>query len=221
MIFLSRSYHSDSMLRPRPVVVSREEAGLYIIMTTWSGDIGEKTAQDILERLEGLADQDVTQVRAADAALGSRAAFMRSVLAMKSREIFQTQNSKKAKALVEILVLHFQQQEVAWASVGQPNLFLHRKQRVIPLTCQLDQAMVEPGLPPLASHGLGLEDQIDIQAGSIRREPQDAYVCIAHPTCPISLIEKSDHECSFQDLNRQLIDFDPNQAYWLGLFSQR
>lgn len=221
MIFLSRSYHSDSMFRPRPIVVSREESGLYVIMTIWSGDVGEKTAQDVLGRMESLADQDVTQVRTADVALGARAAFLKSVLAMKSREIYQSQNGKQARALVEILAIHFQPQEVAWASVGQPNLLLRRVNRLVPLTSQIDQSIVGSGVAPLPSHGLGLEDQIDIQAGAIRREPEDVFVCLAHPSCPFCLLEPSGAEISFQDLNRRLIELDPNQAYWLGLFSER
>lgn len=197
----SRSYNPGSIFRPKPVVLTRSESHLMIIVTSWTGqDVANKNAQAIADHIEGHAE-------AKDP--------LREALLGVAQDIYKHDNLKQARLLIEALVVKRQGSMVSWAQVGQPNLYLIRKGRVAPLSVQADLSVLDPTLPPLPMVGLGLTDKTNVLAGSARCQPGDQLLFLAQsfePAWPAW-----GESPSFQTVSQALIEAQPDLALWCGV----
>jgi serine/threonine protein phosphatase PrpC len=214
----SRSYNPGPVFRPKPFVLSRAEANLLIVTTSWTAQSeAEKAAQMIVEQIEQSSGDDVTRIADQNPQLGEMGNRLQQALVTTGRTIYKQDNLKQARLLIECLVIQVQGSSLAWAQTGQPNLYLLRRGRVAPLVVQPDHSVIDPSLPPLPMVGLGLEAQSKVQAGTTRLQSGDQLVCLAQSWDP--LWPQWSSAPDFSQMTKDLINRQPDIAFWCGLIN--
>ena len=214
----SRSYNPGSIYRPKPLVIVRPESSLFLVLTSWTSQAeAERAGQHIVEQIEQDQNTDFTRLGDSTQAFFDGTSKLRQAIQTTGQAIYKQSNQKQARLLIEALVIRIQGNSLIWAQAGQPNLYLIRKNRLAPLVVQPDHSILDPGLPPLPSLGLGLEAHTPIQSGVTRYEPGDRLLCLAQswePSWP-SWSETP----SFAAITSHLIEENPDLAYWCSLLS--
>lgn len=217
MEFQSRSYNPGTVFRPKPFILRRPESSLMIVTTSW-GHQGEdeRVANQILEKIEkGVGSEETTSVSQRSLSWTNR---LRRALIDVGQTIYKQDNAKQLRLLIEALVVQIEGNEVTWAQTGQPNLYLLRRGRLAPLVVQPDHSILNPGLAPLPSVGLGLEPQTPVQAGSAAWMRGDQLLMLAQAWDP-QWLRSNDASPDFQKLTAELIRNQPELAFWCGQIS--
>lgn len=205
----SRSYNVGGKFRPTPHVVVQPESRILVVTTSWSGrSEAQKVTDKILEQIAFHASGEQTH---------SAQNSIEAAVAATAQQIYKQENQKQARLAIETLVIQCHDQNLTWAQVGQPNLYLLRKGKVSAVSVQPDLSSYGEALPPLLSNGLGLEPTTKILSGSVRIQESDQILIAAHTHEPdwIAVGRAID----FSNLISVLTESSLDQPFWCGLQS--
>ncbi|HWU42160.1 MAG TPA: hypothetical protein VN132_01940, partial [Bdellovibrio sp.] len=134
-----RSY-STKILRPKPLIHVEADGSLIVVATAW----GEhEPAQRALEEVakyvnSAKADVEVTSPFEFLGCLTDEANYVRTGFMLANEILYRGENRTQYSCGVEIAALFHRGDQLAWAHVGCPSLFLQRqRQRLQPLSIGL------------------------------------------------------------------------------------
>ena len=138
--------------------------------------------------------------------------------------LYREENKAEYQVGVEVLVFSHAQDELAFAQVGQPHLFLARQSMPwIPLSVQVDLSteLSMPGdvLPPLPQNLLGLHTTTNLNVSSFRTQPGDRMVFMSHSVVSHPLYATPFEKTGLDAISESLSNAHPDLPFWLGVLS--
>lgn len=224
MRFEERSY-SGRISRPTPEVHIEDDASFGIVATPWGNRSSAKKVIDTLKDyvLSARQDSEVTSPFQKLTCLSITANTLRAGLMLANDVIYREDNKSEYTAGVEVLVFAKFEQELAYAQVGNPNMYVARSGLPwIPLTGQIDLSSelssTENILSPLPQNLIGLHTTTNLSVGSIRLQPQDRVIFLSHSHISQSLFSPPNVEPTISSISDKLSRQYPELPFWLGIY---
>lgn len=218
-----RSYRGKSF-RPSPLL--HVEPNLTLIITSWGQASVAERARDIVADfiLSARNDQEATSPFQKMTCLTPLANNVRVAMMLLNDTLYREFNQDEYTEGVEVLICAKHESEITIAQVGQPHVFLSRKQfPLIPLTAGSD-ASVEFSQPPeilspLPHSLLGLYSTSNFGIQSFRLQEQDQLIFLARSHYPNAFLTLNSSERNLNKLSQTLSQEHPDIPYWLAVSS--
>ena len=219
MIFKHQNYRSKQV-RPIPEVFHDTDAGLLIVATPW-GD--RSSATKCIETLHEyyistsneLNDESPFEIIPNLSAEGN---ILRTGLRLANDRIYSEDNSDEFTSGTEVFALLTLENELVWAQIGQPNLFIKKQNSDLQpastqrdLSIEFNQESLDSILP---SKLLGVYPRSDFSIESSMYSPSDKIVLMSRPLFP-----KNFEHNSLDQMISSLVESDPSLPFWIGHLS--
>lgn len=220
-----RSYSTKS-LRPRPFVHSEEDGSLLVIATSWGQpEHAQLVTEEVVKYVNAAkSDVEVTSPFEFMTCLTDEVNYLRIALLIANDILYRGENRSEYFSGVEVLVFFKRGNQLSWAQVGSPNVFLKRSERSLqPLSVvrEMSEELFTNGplMPPMPANLLGLDPTCYIQCGHTTIGSNDQVVLLAGPTVPKTLWNMDTTSKSLQKLSDKIIQEEPESPFWLGLLN--
>lgn len=218
-----RSY-SGKQFRPSPEILLQEDGSVGIIATPWGGRQGAKRVIDTLSDyiLSSRDDMEATSPFQKISSLTPLANSLRAGIMLANDSLYREENRNEYVSGVELVVFAQRDEEIAWAQIGYPNLFLSRRGvGLIPMGGQLDLAAElssETVYPPLPANVLGLNATSNFSINSFRPLPGDRLIFLSRSRVPQAFYNLNSDAPDLDQMTRLLSADAPDLPFWLGLY---
>jgi hypothetical protein len=210
-----RSY-SSSCFRPRPRLFFDHALKRLIVITKWSGDLSEAIVARHLENFLDLAfDPEKTRVASTIQENVSLESHFVSALSSLNEWLTSEVNALYLKNLFEVCILQLEPSKLSWASVGQPHIMLSQLNDTHILRDEKTDSESLSSGGPLPLRALGIFPEVKVSSGVVVLESAPTVYLLSRDN-PARLHSPSIHS-AFEDLERSLIEEDPEAPFWLGL----
>ena len=220
-----RSY-STKIMRPKPLVHSEEDGSMIVIATSWGQpEHGQRAVDEVVKYINAAkADVEVTSPFEFLTCVTDEVNYVRTGLLIANDALYRGENRTQYFSGVEVLALFRRDNQIAWAQVGCPSLFIQRQnQSLQPLSMGLDLSTemkpAEGALPPLPGQLLGLDPTCNIQCGHTLIHEGDQLVLLASTTVAPSLWSLPPYQADLNHVTNRMIQEDPEAPFWLGLIA--
>ncbi len=217
-----RSY-SGKFFRPRPEVLADPQDQLFLVATPWGPrSTAKKTIQVIQDHfLSSLEDQEATSPFPTLSCLSAAENNLRTSLQIANQNIYREDNRNEYTAGVELFAATLKGNELIWAQVGQPAVFLSRPNSpLVPLNTPIDMttdfAHKKNSLHPLPQTLLGIDPSVNLTSQSVRLHLGDEILLLSRSTLPPSLFSLSESDRSVDAVSRVLAKSDSEMPFWIG-----
>lgn len=218
-----RSY-STKLIRPKPLIHQEDDGSLIVLATVWGqAEHGQRVIDEVVKYVNAAkADVEVTSPFEFLSCLTDEANYVRTALHIANDILYRGENRKEYLSGVEIMALLCRDNQIAWAHVGCPSLFIQRRDgRLQPLSMGLDLStelkQQDEVLAPLPTQLLGLESTCHVRSGHTRINEGDQLVLLASSLIANSLLIRPLGEFALADITNRMIQEEPENPFWLGL----
>lgn len=223
MAFDERSY-SGKLFRPSPEIYIQDDLTFGTIVTSWGSKSSAKRIADILTDyiLSARQDMEATSPFHKLTCLSPLANTLRAGLMLANDTLFREDNKAEYHTGVEVLVFGILDGEFAYAQVGQPNIFIARKDRPwTPLSIQCDFAtemsLGSAIMAPVPQNLIGLHNTTNMNIGSFRVQNQDRIVFLSHSMAVHPLYQLAFDQTDIDHITECLAKGYPDLPFWLGI----
>lgn len=220
-----RSY-SGKIFRPKPEIFLEEDGSFGVIATPWGPRGSAKRATEILKDyvLSARQDMEATSPFQKLTCLSPLANNLRVGVMLANDSLYREENRAEYIAGVELLVFAHQNNELAFAQVGHPALFLAREGLPwIPLSVQVDLATelshAETLLAPLPQNMIGVHTTTNLNISSFKTQPGDRLVFLSHTHSAHPLFSLPYTDTTLDRVSSALSERHPELPFWLGVLS--
>ena len=224
MTIHERSY-SGQLYRPRPEIHIEGQGELVVVATPWGPRSSAKKAIQVIQDylLSSQQDEEATSPFSRMTCLSPLANDLRIAIKLANDIIYNEDNKNEFISGIELFVMAKNDQEVVWAQIGYPYLFLDRPHRpLISIGSQLDLSTEfsrgHETLAPLPSKLLGLETSSDFAIETFRPAAQDRFILLARSGSPAALYNLPESKRSLDQISTLLSNENPELPFWLGIF---
>lgn len=217
-----RSY-SGKLFRPSPEIHIEEDGSVGIIATPWGNRQG---ARRVIETLNDFIQSSRNDMEATSpfqklSCLSPLANTLRVATMLANDALYREENRNEYTSGVELLLFSMKDGELSWVQIGQPNLYLFRKNAgILSLGANLDMTaeLTPPSaiLPPLPSSLLGLYSTSNFSVQSFRPLPGDHLLLLSRTYTPSSLHNLHNENISLGHVSTLLSQSAPELPFWLG-----
>lgn len=218
-----RSY-STKILRPKPLLYQEDDGSVVVITTAWgAAENSQKVSEEIVKYVQAAkSDVEVTSPFEFLTCLTDETNYLRTAILIANDIVYRGENKLEYSSGVEVLALYKKDNQIAWAQVGNPSLFIQRSEQSLqPVSMGFDLASEvgtsDEKLPPLPVHLLGLEPKCHVQCGSMKVNADDQLVLLSSTCIASSLWQKDSVNLDMEAITRRMIQDDPERPFWLGL----
>jgi hypothetical protein len=223
---LSERSYSASTFRPKPLIQWESQNQLLIVATNWGIiDSTQKIISGIAKHVTTNQDDlEKTTPFIALTQLTSQTNSLRSACQIVNDLIFRGDNKVEFVAGAEICVLLKTQSQLSWLQVGQPHLFMKRKNTPLqPLSIAPDLSFDSPpgqtDLIPLPKDLIGIESTCTPHTGSCLIFPGDQLLMVSRSEVPFDICSNVDGSLGLAEITQTLSQQYPKSPFWLGLLS--
>ncbi len=223
MKFKERCY-STKVIRPRPLVHLEPDGSLLVVANSWGQPEQAQIAMNEVVKYINSAKSDVEVTSPFEflTCLSDEVNYARTGVLVANEILYRGSNRNQYLAGVEILALFRRGNQVAWAQVGCPSLYLQRnQQRLQPLSvCQdLSSELQEIGgsLSPLPGHLMGLEMSCNVQCGSTVIGNEDQLILLSSSFISPALWANNSGKLDLVEVTKLMIQESPDSPFWLGI----
>lgn len=217
-----RSY-STKVLRPKPQIHVEEDGSLIVIATSWGQhEHAQRASEEVIKYVNAAkADVEVTSPFEFLSCLTDEVNYVRAGVLIANELLYRGENRTEYFSGVEIMALYKSESQIAWAHVGCPSLYVHRKGRGLqPLSIGLDLSgemqNEDDLLPPLPAQLLGLDPTCYVQCGHTLVREGDQLVLLASNNG--ALFGASEvYQQDLMGITQSMIQKSPESPFWLGL----
>ncbi len=218
-----RSY-GGKLFRPTPEVEIADDLSFGAIITPWgprqSATRGIETLRDYV--LSARQDLEATSPFQKLSCLSTLANSLRVAAMLVNDSIYREENKAEYTSGVELLIFARNENEMAFAQVGCPNLILARKGLpLIPLAVQIDlsteMSQTPEILSPLPHNLVGLHTTSNLTVSSIRLQPGDKFVFLSHSLGAQPFSALTFNSVNISTLSESLARQNPELPFWLGV----
>jgi hypothetical protein len=224
-VFDERSY-AGKLFRPKPEVHLEEDGSFGVIATPWGPRNGAKRAIEILKDyvLSARQDMEATSPFQKLTCLSPLANSLRVGMMLANDSLYREENKSEYISGVEVLVFAHQQNELAFAQVGHPNIYLARPALPwIPLSVQVDLATEisepEATLAPLPQNVIGLHTTTNLNISSFKTQPGDRLIFLSHSLAASTVYSTPFEKSNMDQISSSLAQRHPHLPFWLGVYS--
>jgi hypothetical protein len=172
-----------------------------------------------------MADREATSPFARLPTLSPLANTLRAATIFANESAYKKNNRDTYVSACEILALAFENSEMAWVQIGQPNLLIIRNNQLTPLDVAVDLGIDHQMVSPLPGRLMGLDPQIDLSVKSIVLQPEDRLILLARSTIPPHFFTQDFSKKNSQEILNTLfevaIDADKKFPFWLALLEMK
>ena len=225
MAFDQRSY-GGKVFRPTPEIHVEDDGSFGVIATPWGARPAAKKVIDTLTDFVQSARQDMEATSPFQklSCLSPLANNLRAGLMLANDVIYRDENKSEYISGVEVLVFSHHNDELAFAQVGYPHLYLARPGLPwIPLSIQIDLAseLSRPPelLPPLPQNLIGLHNATNMNLSSFKTQAGDKLVFLSHSISSHAFFALPSEETTVDKVTELLAKHHPDTPFWLGVLS--
>lgn len=218
-----RSY-STKIIRPKPLIHQEDDGSLIVLATVWGqAEHGQRAIDEVVKYVNAAkADVEVTSPFEYLNCLTDEANYVRTALHIANDILYRGENRKEYLSGVEIMALFCRGNQVAWAHVGCPSLFIQRSDRRLqPLSIGMDLSSElkdqNEVLAPLPAQLLGLEPTCHVRSGHTRISDGDQLILLGSSLIANSLLIRPFGKFALADITNRMIQEEPENPFWLGL----
>lgn len=212
-----RSY-STKIYRPKPTVSISSDEKTVIVATSWTiQEHAQKVISEVTQFLDSsFADVEVTSPFEYLPQLSKISNSLRIALLIANDVIYRVENRSELTAAVEVCILHKYQNQIFYAQVGQPQIFLQSAdQSLQPVTAGVDLRS-----PPLPRDLLGLEIRPQIQMGQFEVSSEDRVVLLSSSFISPEFLKaavRSSLSEELQDYTKRMVQTLSQEPFWISL----
>lgn len=218
-----RSY-SGKVIRPKPHVHVEDDGSLLILATSWGQAEHAVLAANEVAKYVNAAKEDIEVTSHFEfmTCLSDEANYVRTALLIANEALYRGENRREYSSGVELLALFRRGQQVAWAHVGSPSLFIQRKnQNLQPLSIAQDLSSEisspEELMPALPGQLLGLDPTCDVRTGHVLLNAEDQLILLSSAQVAPALWCHGTAPWDIASVTQRMIQESPSSAFWLGL----
>jgi len=213
---------TDKGLRPSPV--TKDSASTVAVVTPWNAS--KNSAENIIRSLNTLFDQfstneESTQPFQKMISLSTKENNLRATCMQVNNNIFYQFNQNEIQMGFEILFAVKTPNEFSFVQVGNPHVYLARKNFPLQLIGQNASLLADYSnsslSAPLPHSLLGLFPDLQIHIRSIRLQPEDQIILLSRTFIPPEFLNCS--EISLENLAEKLSQDQSSESFWLGQLS--
>jgi len=185
-------YRTDTCWRPQPIVSLEESLQFMGISFSWGEmDLSQKAFENIRIFVEASLNQsEVTNPFGFNESLSSLENALYSGCSFANDVIYRLINRQTLTSGLEGVWMVKKSKELAMIQIGQPQVYLVRKNSLIPLISATDITTILPNQGNFLPHKLlGIHTQSYFNIQSISLEKDDEIILLAHSLIPQSLHE--------------------------------
>lgn len=210
------SYTNGQYFRPKPVLIERPDSHLLVVATGWGPlEMTQNAAELVVNQFEQLAQEDQTTTVEVTASVSTPANRLIAGIKQANQYLYKTENAKLWKAAVEITALHYDRGVLSWVHVGSPHVILNDGKNIHPVAYVVDWVAQTGNQGPLFSQALGMDPHVNMTVGSLRLGSETQILLLGRSIMPRSVL--SCEKFVAPEIQRLLVDDDPNAPFWLGL----
>ena len=216
--------YSTKVIRPRPLLHLEPDGSLLVVTNSWGQpEQAQNAMNEVVKYINGAkSDVEVTSPFEFLTCLSDEVNYARTGILVANEMLYRGSNRNQYFSGVEILTLSRRGNQVAWAQVGSPNIYLQRNQRRLqPLSvCQdLSSEIEEEGgsLPPLPGQLMGLEMSCNVQCGSTVVRSGDQLILLSSSCITSALWSKDSAKLDLAEVTKLMIQESPDSPFWLGI----
>ena len=223
MSFQERSY-SGNLLRPTPEIHIEEDGSVGIVATPWGHRQGAKRViETLLDYISSSRnDMEATSPFQMMTCLSPLANTLRVAVMLANDSLYREENRNEYTSGVELLVFAAKDEELAWAQIGSPNLFLMRqKVGLIPLSTQIDLATElsdQTELAPLPANLIGLNPTSNFSINSIRPHQGDQLIFLSRSRTPKEFYTLNPSALTLESITQKLSADSSELPFWVGQY---
>lgn len=219
MTFKHQNYRSKHV-RPVPEVFHDPDAGLLIVATPWGERSSAEKCIETLHEYYISTSNELNEDTPFEIIpnLSAEGNILRTGLRLANDRIYSEDNANEFTSGTEVFALLTLENEIVWAQIGQPNLFIKQQNSDLqPASLQRDlsiefkQDSLESVLP---SKLLGVYPRSDFSIESSMYAPTDEIILMSRPLFPQNF--KYNH---LDQMISELVDADPSLPFWIGHLS--
>lgn len=217
MKIVDRSY-SSKMYRPKPVISLLSGDKTVIVATSWTQqEHAQKVIHEVTQYLDSsFADVEVTSPFEYLPQLAKPANNLRIALLIANDILYRVENRSEFTAAVEVSILHQAQNQIFYAQVGQPQIFLQRGDfSVQPISVSVDLKS-----PPLPKDLLGFDLRPQIQMGQFEVQNEDRVILLSSSYVSPEFFNKSSRSSinnEIQDYTKKIAQAWSQEPFWISL----
>jgi hypothetical protein len=219
-----RSY-GGRLFRPTPEIYLEEDGSFGVIATPWGNrNSAKKTIETLKDYvLSARQDMEATSPFQKLTCLSPLANSLRVGVMLANDSIYREENKAEYISGVELLVFAHQENELSFAQVGHPHLYLARRGMPwLPLSVQIDlsgeMSEAPAVLPPLPQNVIGLHTTTNMNVASFKTQPEDRLVFLSHTVASHPLFNQPYERTSLDQISTSLSTAYPDLPYWLGVY---
>lgn len=221
---LSERSYSTSIFRPKPIIHWEAQNQLLIVATNWgSADSAQKIIAGITKYVTATQDDvEVTTPFASLTQFTTQTNSLRVACQIVNEMINRGDNKNDFVAGVELCLLFRSKSQLSWLQVGQPHIFVKRKNSPIqPLAISPDLSFdCPPGqtdLIPLPKDLIGVESTCTPSVGNFLVYPGDEVLMVSRSEIPNGLCSEQNSKLDLAEITQSLSQQYPKSPFWLGL----
>ncbi len=223
MKFQDRSFKAKAF-RPLPHIHIEDDGSLILVATAWGNKAGaEKLIETILEFYYTIQeDSEVTSPFETLDCVPAKANHIRTSIRLANDVLRKEFNDDQYTAGVELFIGLKDNNHFIWTQVGQPHLFISRKNKNIhPMGLQFDLSFdfsnPKKELISLPNTLLGIYNTTQFTIQYFRTRPSDKLILLSSPNIPSELYQISHSDIELNTMSQTLTKSSPELPYWLGV----
>lgn len=213
------NYRPPQSWRPHPTVIEEAPLGLLGVCFSWGEvNLADKLTDNIRFFVDAHLNQsEITNPFGYEESLSGLENALRSGGLLANDVIYRLVNKSNLSAGAECVIAVTHGRELALMQVGQPQVFLKRKAQIFPLLTTFDFIPATPASGAfIPSKLLGTNNSCYPRLQSLRYEPGDELIFLAHSCVPKTLMETSSAATSLHDLFQCIVKELPNCPFWIS-----
>lgn len=224
MKILERSY-GGKLFIPRPILHEDSTRNLLLILTPWGNPQGSKKAMEkMVEFLEtSTQDEDITSPFDRLESLSKTANNLRIATLIANDYLYKDFNKEEYLGGCEIACVQAKNSEVCVVTVGSVTPYILQNNSLpSPLMYQVSLAQdfeKNRNLPPLPSHMLGVNNNLNINIQSFRKQPQSELLLVNRVSIPVELYTQWPKPFELDEIALSLAKSNAEMPFWLGKVS--
>ncbi|MBX7232703.1 MAG: hypothetical protein K1X29_11535 [Bdellovibrionales bacterium] len=222
---LSERSYSGKLFLPRPEILCEANGDLCIITFPWGQRTSARKAIKLITEIfhsSQNADDEMTSPFQYMTCLSPLANNLRTAVMLANDVIYREENKSEYLSGVELLVVAKKSNEIVFARIGGPALFLNRKKLpLLPLDWTPDLSLQyshhEEWLPPLPSHLLGVASTSNFSIQSHTLQPGDQWFLIHRSIISPKVLTLKENDLTISKVSHTLALHSPQMPFWLGI----
>ena len=210
-------FYSSKLIRPRPIVYVDPNESYVIILTAWGAtESTNRILDNVRQHLQTVKqDDELTTPFQNILSLSDEANDLRVATLMTNDLVFRGLNQDKYQVVVETCFINLTQRHVAWSQMGNPHLFLKKKNaNPQPVSC-FPESKTDLMEFPMPVHFLGAEPTISPRCGDLYLEKGDEIILLSSSVVPTDIWTLKD-DTSLDKWTDAISKQNEDQPFWLG-----